>query len=85
MGRTNQIETGQVLIQTRVPNPLSKLIHIYSDNETPEPSHDSHVHVQEEKGPKKFSSPKPEDQEKEVLQKETEVESGLDTKETNES
>jgi hypothetical protein len=83
--RTNQTETGQVSIETRAPNPLSKLIHIYSDDESPEPSHDSPVRVQEEKGPEKVSSPEPKVQDKEVSQKETEAESSLDTKEPNES
>jgi hypothetical protein len=68
-----------------VPNPLSKLIHIYSDDEIPEPSHDSPVRVQEEKGPEKVSSPEPKVQDEEVSQKKTEAESGLDTKEPNES
>jgi hypothetical protein len=83
--RTNQTEVGWVSIETRAPNPLSKLIHIYSDDESPEPSHDSPVHVQEEKGPEKVSSPEPKVQDKEVSQKETKAESGLDTKEPNES
>jgi hypothetical protein len=33
--RTNQTETGRVSIETQAPNPLSKLIHIYSDDESP--------------------------------------------------
>jgi hypothetical protein len=38
-------ETGQVLIETQVPNTLSKIIHVYSDDESPEPSHGSPIHV----------------------------------------
>ena len=56
--RTSQTKTGRVSIEIRVPNPLRKLIHIYSDDKSPEPSHDSPVRVQEEKGPEKVSSPK---------------------------
>ena len=69
--RTSQTETCQVLIETQVPNPLNKFIHIYSDDEILEPSHESPMHVQEEKCPKKFSSPEPKFQDKEALQKET--------------
>jgi hypothetical protein len=85
VGGTTQPETGWVSIETQAPNPLSKLIHIYSDDESPEPSHDTPVRVQEEEGPEKTSSPEPEVQDKEVSQKEIEAESGLDTKEPNES
>jgi hypothetical protein len=78
-----QPETGWVLVETHVPNPLSKLITIYSDDERPESSHDNLLHVQEEKGPEKTSSLAPEVQKKEVPQKEIEAESGLKTKEPN--
>jgi hypothetical protein len=43
-----------------VPNPLSNIINIYSDNENPESSHDTPMHVQEEKGYEKTSSLEPE-------------------------
>jgi hypothetical protein len=84
-GGTTQTETGRVSIETQAPNPLRKLIHIYSDDESPESSHDTPVHVQEEGGPEKTSSPEPEFQDQEVSQKEIETESGLDTKGPNES
>jgi hypothetical protein len=92
-GGTTQTETGRVSIETQAPNPLRKLIHIYSDDESPESSHGTPVHVQEEGGPEKTSSPEPEKtsspqpefQDQEVSQKETETESGLDTKGPNES
>jgi hypothetical protein len=74
-----------VSVGTCAPNPLRKLINIYSDDESPESSHDTPVHVQEEKGSEKTSSPEPEVQTKEVPQKETEVESGLETKGPNTS
>jgi hypothetical protein len=69
-----------VSVETRAPNPLRKIITIYSDDESPESSHDTPMHVQEEKGLEKTSSPEPEVQTKEVPQKEIEVESGLETK-----
>jgi hypothetical protein len=55
-GGMTQPETGKVLFGTCVPNPLSKLINIYNDDEIPESSHDTPVHVQEEKGSEKTSS-----------------------------
>jgi hypothetical protein len=72
-----------VSIETQAPNPLGNITHIYSDNESSEPYHDTPACVQEEKGPKKTSSPDPEVQEKEVSQEEIEAESGLDTKGSN--
>jgi hypothetical protein len=77
-----QPETGQVSIETQAPNPLSTLIHIYSNDESPEPAHGSPVRVQEEEGPEKTSSPEPEVQDKEVSQKETGAEGGLNTRES---
>jgi hypothetical protein len=59
---------------------LSELVNIYDDDESPEVSLGTPVHVQEEKGPEKTSSPVPGVQTQEVPQKEKEVESGLDTK-----
>jgi hypothetical protein len=53
-----------------VPNPLSKFINIYSDDESQEESQRTPVRVQEEKGPEKISSPKLEVQTQEVPQKE---------------
>jgi hypothetical protein len=57
-------EIGRVSIETQAPNPLSKLIQVYSDDENPEPSHGSPVHVQEEECHEKTASPKPEAQDK---------------------
>jgi hypothetical protein len=48
-----------------VPNPLSEFINIYSDDEI-EASRGTPVHVQEEKGPEKTSSPTPEVQTQEI-------------------
>jgi hypothetical protein len=84
-GGTTQLKTGRVSVGTRMPNPLRKLINIYSDNEISDSSHDTPVCVQEEKGSEKNSSLKPKVQTKEVPQKETEVESGLETKGPNTS
>jgi hypothetical protein len=44
-GGTTQPETGRALIETQAPNPLSTLIHIYSDDESPEPACSTPVHV----------------------------------------
>jgi hypothetical protein len=70
-GETNQAETGRFSIETQAPNPLSKLIHIYRDYESPESSHDTPMRFQEEGDPEKNSSPQPEFQDQEVPQKET--------------
>jgi hypothetical protein len=59
-GMTTQLETGQVSVETSSPNPLTKFINIYSDEESPEASHETHVRVQEEKGLEKIPSPDPE-------------------------
>jgi hypothetical protein len=74
-----------VSIETQAPNPLRKLIQVYSDDESPEPSHGTPVHVQEEEGPERTPSPEPKVQDKEVSQKEAEVESNLDTKDSDKS
>jgi hypothetical protein len=66
VGGTTQPETGWVSIETHVPNPLSKLIHKYSDDESLEPSH---------------NIPNPEVKTMKVLQNETEDKSGLNVKE----
>jgi hypothetical protein len=42
---TTQPEAGRVLIWTQVPNTLSTLIHIFSDDESPEPTHNTPVRV----------------------------------------
>jgi hypothetical protein len=42
---TTQPETGRVLIETQAPNTLSTLIHIYSDDKSPEPTYDTMVRV----------------------------------------
>jgi hypothetical protein len=63
-----------------VPNPLTKFINVYSDDESLEASQRTPMHVQEEKEPKKTSSLEPEVQTYEVPQKEIESESGLKTK-----
>jgi hypothetical protein len=36
---TTQSETGRVSIETQAPNPLSTLIHIYSNDKSPKPAH----------------------------------------------
>jgi hypothetical protein len=59
IGVTTQLEMGRVSLETSAPNPLSKFINIYSDDESPEASLETSVHVQEEKGPEKTSSPVP--------------------------
>jgi hypothetical protein len=53
IGGTTQPKTGRVSVETCVPNPLCKIINIYSDNESPNSSHDTPVRVEEEKVPKK--------------------------------
>jgi hypothetical protein len=66
--------------RTGVSNPLSEIIKIYDDDESPEVSLVTHVHIEEEKGPENISSPVPDAQIQEVPQKEKEAESVLDTK-----
>lgn len=58
-GGTTQPETGRLLIETQAPNPLSTLIHTYSDDKNPECPSGTLVHIQEEVGPKKTPSPSP--------------------------
>jgi hypothetical protein len=79
-GVVTQPEAVWVPVETSASNPLSEFIKIYDDDESPEVSLGTPVHIEEEKGPDKTSSPVPEVQIKEVPQKEKEVESGLDTK-----
>jgi len=57
-------------VETGTSNPLSKFIKRYDDDESPELSLETPVHIQEEKGPDKTSSLVPEVQIKEVPQKE---------------
>jgi hypothetical protein len=49
-------ETVRISVETSTPNPLRKLINIYDDDESPEVSLGTPVHVQEENGPDKTSS-----------------------------
>jgi hypothetical protein len=65
-GVTTQPEMGWVSVETSAPNPLSEFINIYSDDESPEASRGTPVHIQEEKGPEKTSSPDPRVQTQEV-------------------
>jgi hypothetical protein len=67
-------------VEASTTEPLRKLIKIYDDDESPKVSLGTPVHVEEEKGPEKTSSPAPEVQTQEVPQKEKEVESVLNTK-----
>jgi hypothetical protein len=50
VGTTSQSKLGWVSIETSVPNPLSKFIDIYSDDESPEVYKKTSVYVEEEKG-----------------------------------
>jgi hypothetical protein len=79
-GMTTQPEIGRVSVETSAPNPLTEFIHVYSDDESLEASQRTPMHVQEEKGPEKASSPELEVQTKEVPQKETQFEGGLKMK-----
>jgi hypothetical protein len=79
VGGMTQPEIGRVSVETSAPNPLTKFINVYSDDESLEASQRTPVRVQEEKGPEKTSSPAPEVQTQEIPQKEKEAESGLDT------
>jgi hypothetical protein len=79
-GVSNQPEIVGVFVETSAPDPLHELIKIYDDDESPEVSLGTPVHIEEEKGPEKTSSPLPKVQTQEVPQKEKEVKSVLDTK-----
>jgi hypothetical protein len=79
-GIAMQPEAVGVSVETSVSDPLRELIKIYDDDESPEVSLGTPVHVEEEKGPEKTSSPFPDVQTQEVLQKEKEAESVPDTK-----
>jgi hypothetical protein len=67
-------------VETSASDPLHELIKIYDDDESPEVSLRTPVHIEEEKGPEKTSSPLLDAQIQEVPQKEKATESVLDTK-----
>jgi hypothetical protein len=79
-GVATQPEIVWVSVETDTSNPLSEFIRIYDEDESPEVSLGTPVHVEEEKKPEKTSSSIPEVQTQEVPQKEKEVDSVLDTK-----
>jgi hypothetical protein len=66
-------------VGTSAPDPLHELINIYDDEESPEVSLVTPVHIIEEKEPEKTSSPAPDAQIQGLPQNEQEVESVLDT------
>jgi hypothetical protein len=80
IGVSAQPEIVEASQRTGALNPLSEFIKIYDDDESPEVSLGTPVHVEEEKGPEKTSSPLPDVQTQEVPQKEKDVESVPDTK-----
>jgi hypothetical protein len=59
-GVATQPEIVWVSVETSTSNPLSEFIKIYDDDEIPEASLRTPVHIEEEKGPEKTSSPVPE-------------------------
>jgi hypothetical protein len=69
-----------VSVETSASNPLSEFIKIYDDDESPEVSLGTPVHIEEEKGPEKTYSPIPRGPNQGGPTKEKEVESVLDTK-----
>jgi hypothetical protein len=85
---TTQLEMGWVSIETQAPNPLSMLIHIYSDDESMKSSYGTLVCIPEEEGPEKTPSPSPKKvssaelrvQDQGVPHKEDEVEGNLNTR-----
>jgi hypothetical protein len=60
-------------------NPLSEMIKIYDDDESPKVYLSTPMHIEEEKGPEKKSSHVPDAQIQELPQKEKAVESVLET------
>jgi hypothetical protein len=58
-GVSAQPGTVEASQRTSASNPLSELIKIYDDDESPEVSLVTPVHIEEEKGPEKTSSPVP--------------------------
>jgi hypothetical protein len=77
---TIQPEASRVSVGAGVPNPLSELINIYSDDESPETSLNTPMQIQEEKGPEKAASHDPEVQTQEIPRKEKEAKNVLDIK-----
>jgi hypothetical protein len=57
MGVVNQPGTIRTLGRESGPNPICEPIQIYDDDENPKVSLVTHVHVEEEKGREKTSSP----------------------------
>jgi hypothetical protein len=78
-GATIQSEPGRVSVETSVPNPLTEFINIYSDDESPEASQKTSVHVEEEKGAEEKTPLVPDVQSQEDTREGKGVESGLDT------
>ena len=78
-GAMTQSKLGRVSVKTSAPNPLSKFIDIYSDDESPEASQKTSVHVEEEKGEKEKTPLILDAQIQEETREGKEVESGLDT------
>jgi hypothetical protein len=79
VGVSAQPETVGVSVGTSAPDPLHELIKIYDDDESPEVSLVTPVHIVEEKEPEKTSSPAPDARIQGLPQNEQEVESVLDT------
>jgi hypothetical protein len=79
MGVLDQLETVKASRTTDASNPLSELIKIYDDNESPKVSLVTQVHIKEEKGPEKTSSHVPDTQIQGIPHNEQEVKSVLDT------
>jgi hypothetical protein len=78
-GATTQSKSGRVSVETSAPNPLSEFIDIYSDDESPEASQKTSVHVEEEKGAEEKTPLVPDVQSQEDTREEKGAESGLDT------
>jgi hypothetical protein len=66
IGVMTQPNIGWVSLGTSMPNPLNEFINIYNDDEISKASRRTPVHVQEEKGPDKTSSPAPKVQTQEI-------------------
>jgi hypothetical protein len=65
--------------RTTASNPLNEMIKIYDDDESPEVSLVTLVHIKEEKEPEKTSCPVPDTQAQGLQHREQEVKSVLDT------
>jgi hypothetical protein len=70
VGVATQPKIVQASVEASASNPLSEFINIYDDDEIPEVSLGTPVHIEEEKGPEKTSSFVPDVQSQEVPQKE---------------